>query len=205
MAGVQTQRVRRGSMRGPRSPTVSPAFIFLLNSCFADSAMAAQVLVIDNGGREHTLAWKLAQSTHVKQVLVTPGNAGTACSEKISNTDISVSDHTALAQFCKDEKTEFIVVGPEAPLAAGIVGNLNSVGVRCFGPTAEAAQLEFSKRFAKEFMDRHGIPTARWRAFIKTKEACDFHYEVDRRQPVKGGCLVILLPYWNVRVTVTSL
>ncbi|XP_011363971.1 trifunctional purine biosynthetic protein adenosine-3 [Pteropus vampyrus] len=136
--------------------------------------MAARVLVIGNGGREHTLAWKLAQSDHVKQVLVTPGNAGTACSEKISNAAISISDHSALAQFCKDEEIEFVVVGPEAPLAAGIVGNLTSAGVRCFGPTAEAAQLESSKRFAKEFMDRHGIPTAQWRAFTKPEEACSF-------------------------------
>lgn len=136
--------------------------------------MAAQVLVIGNGGREHTLAWKLAQSNHVKQVLVAPGNAGTACSEKISNAVISISDHSALAQFCKDEEIEFVVVGPEAPLAAGIVGNLTSAGVRCFGPTAEAAQLESSKRFAKEFMDRHGIPTAQWRAFTKPEEACSF-------------------------------
>ncbi|XP_060006843.1 trifunctional purine biosynthetic protein adenosine-3 isoform X3 [Lagenorhynchus albirostris] len=141
--------------------------------------MAARVLVIGNGGREHTLAWKLAQSNHVKQVLVTPGNAGTACSEKISNTDISISDHTALAQFCKDEKIEFVVVGPEAPLAAGIVGSLTSAGVRCFGPTAEAAQLESSKRFAKEFMDRHGIPTAQWRAFTKAEEACCFIMSAD--------------------------
>uniref|UniRef100_A0A452RIW0 Trifunctional purine biosynthetic protein adenosine-3 n=1 Tax=Ursus americanus TaxID=9643 RepID=A0A452RIW0_URSAM len=136
--------------------------------------MAARVLVIGSGGREHTLAWKLAQSNHVKHVLVAPGNAGTACLEKISNTAISINDHTALAQFCKDEKIEFVVVGPEAPLAAGIVGNLTSAGVRCFGPTAEAAQLESSKRFAKEFMDRHGIPTARWRAFTKPEEACSF-------------------------------
>uniref|UniRef100_A0A8C9AZ22 Trifunctional purine biosynthetic protein adenosine-3 n=1 Tax=Phocoena sinus TaxID=42100 RepID=A0A8C9AZ22_PHOSS len=141
--------------------------------------MAARVLVIGNGGREHTLAWKLAQSNHVKQVLVTPGNAGTACSEKISNTDISISDHTALAQFCKDEKIEFVVVGPEAPLAAGIVGSLTSAGVRCFGPTAEAAQLESSKRFAKEFMDRHGIPTAQWRPFTKAEEACCFIMSAD--------------------------
>uniref|UniRef100_A0A8D0P7S2 Trifunctional purine biosynthetic protein adenosine-3 n=1 Tax=Sus scrofa TaxID=9823 RepID=A0A8D0P7S2_PIG len=141
--------------------------------------MAAQVLVIGNGGREHTLAWKLAQSNHVKQVLVTPGNAGTASSEKISNTDVSVSDHAALAQFCKEEKIEFVVVGPEAPLAAGIVGNLTSAGVRCFGPTAEAAQLESSKRFAKEFMDRHGIPTAQWRAFTKPEEACSFIMSAD--------------------------
>ncbi|XP_030887261.1 trifunctional purine biosynthetic protein adenosine-3 [Leptonychotes weddellii] len=141
--------------------------------------MAAQVLVIGSGGREHTLAWKLAQSNHVKHVLIAPGNAGTACLEKISNTAISINDHTALAQFCKDEKIEFIVVGPEAPLAAGIVGNLTSAGVRCFGPTAEAAQLESSKRFAKEFMDRHGIPTARWRAFTKPEEACSFIMSAD--------------------------
>ncbi|XP_012882886.1 PREDICTED: trifunctional purine biosynthetic protein adenosine-3 [Dipodomys ordii] len=141
--------------------------------------MTARVLVIGSGGREHTLAWKLAQSHHVKQVLVAPGNAGTACSGKISNTAIPVSDHTALAQFCKDEKIEFVVVGPEAPLAAGIVGDLTSAGVRCFGPTAEAAQLESSKKFAKEFMDRHGIPTARWRAFTKLEEACSFIMNAD--------------------------
>ncbi|KAF6118750.1 phosphoribosylglycinamide formyltransferase, phosphoribosylglycinamide synthetase, phosphoribosylaminoimidazole synthetase [Phyllostomus discolor] len=141
--------------------------------------MAARVLVIGNGGREHTLAWKLAQSTHVKEVLVAPGNAGTACSKKISNADISISDHSALAKFCKDEDIEFVVVGPEAPLAAGIVGNLTSSGLRCFGPTAEAALLESSKRFAKEFMDRHKIPTARWGAFTKPELACDFIRSAD--------------------------
>lgn len=136
--------------------------------------MAARVLVIGSGGREHTLAWKLAQSLHVKQVLVAPGNAGTACSGKISNAAVSVDDHAVLAQFCKDEKIEFVVVGPEAPLAAGIVGNLTCAGVRCFGPTAQAAQLESSKKFAKEFMDRNGIPTAQWRAFTKPEDACSF-------------------------------
>ncbi|CAO2632383.1 Trifunctional purine biosynthetic protein adenosine-3 [Lemmus lemmus] len=136
--------------------------------------MAARVLVIGSGGREHTLAWKLAQSLHVKQVLVAPGNAGTACSGKISNAAVSVDDHAVLAQFCKDEKIEFVVVGPEAPLAAGIVGDLTCAGVRCFGPTAQAAQLESSKKFAKEFMDRHGIPTAQWRAFTKPEDACSF-------------------------------
>ncbi|KAM7322302.1 hypothetical protein ACRRTK_019143 [Alexandromys fortis] len=136
--------------------------------------MAARVLVIGSGGREHTLAWKLAQSLHVKLVLVAPGNAGTACSGKISNAAVSVNDHAVLAQFCKDEKIEFVVVGPEAPLAAGIVGDLTCAGVRCFGPTAQAAQLESSKKFAKEFMERHGIPTAQWRAFTKPEDACSF-------------------------------
>lgn len=136
--------------------------------------MAARVLVIGSGGREHTLAWKLAQSPQVKQVLVAPGNAGTACAGKISNAAVSVNDHSALAQFCKDEKIELVVVGPEAPLAAGIVGDLTSAGVRCFGPTAQAAQLESSKKFAKEFMDRHEIPTAQWRAFTNPEDACSF-------------------------------
>ncbi|KAL6073429.1 hypothetical protein STEG23_033170 [Scotinomys teguina] len=98
--------------------------------------MAARVLVIGSGGREHTLAWKLAQSHHIKQGLVAPGNAGTACSGKITNAAVSIDDHTVLAQCCKDEKIEFAVVGPEAPLAAGIVGDLTGAGMRCFGPTA---------------------------------------------------------------------
>lgn len=141
--------------------------------------MAARVLVIGSGGREHTLAWKLAQSPHVKQVLVAPGNAGTASAGKISNAAVSINDHTALAQFCKDEKIELVVVGPEAPLAAGIVGDLTSAGVRCFGPMAQAALLESSKKFAKEFMDRHGIPTAQWRAFTSPEDACSFIMSAD--------------------------
>ncbi|XP_004594186.3 trifunctional purine biosynthetic protein adenosine-3 [Ochotona princeps] len=141
--------------------------------------MTARVLVIGNGGREHALAWKLAQSRHIQQVLVAPGNAGTACSGKISNTAISVDNHAALAQFCKHENIALVVVGPEAPLAAGVVESLTSAGVRCFGPTAKAAQLESSKRFAKEFMDRHGIPTARWRAFTSPEEACHFILSAD--------------------------
>ncbi|XP_027731375.1 trifunctional purine biosynthetic protein adenosine-3 isoform X2 [Vombatus ursinus] len=141
--------------------------------------MAVPVLVIGNGGREHTLAWKLAQSQHVSQVIVAPGNAGTANNGKISNSAVSISDHTALAQFCKDQKIELVVVGPEAPLAAGIVGNLTSAGVRCFGPTAKAAQLESSKKFAKDFMDRHEIPTAKWKAFTNPEEACNFVMSAD--------------------------
>nr|XP_033805659.1 trifunctional purine biosynthetic protein adenosine-3-like [Geotrypetes seraphini] len=136
--------------------------------------MADRVLVIGSGSREHALAWKLAASPRVKHVFVAPGNAGTASLGKISNSAVLVSNHSILAQFCKDHNIGMVVVGPEAPLAAGLVDDLTSAGVRCFGPTAKAAQLESSKSFAKEFMDRHGIPTARWKAFTNPHEACSF-------------------------------
>uniref|UniRef100_A0A8B9CHU3 Trifunctional purine biosynthetic protein adenosine-3 n=1 Tax=Anser brachyrhynchus TaxID=132585 RepID=A0A8B9CHU3_9AVES len=136
--------------------------------------MADRVLVIGSGGREHALAWKLAQSPHVKQVFVAPGNAGTADNGKISNSAVSVSNHAALAQFCRDQEIRLVVVGPEVPLAAGIVDDLTAAGVKCFGPTAKAAQLESSKSFTKAFLDRHEIPTARWKSFTDPKAACSF-------------------------------
>ncbi|XP_029459112.1 trifunctional purine biosynthetic protein adenosine-3-like [Rhinatrema bivittatum] len=136
--------------------------------------MADRVLVIGSGGREHALAWKLAASPRVKHVFVAPGNAGTASLGKISNSAVLVSNHTILTQFCKDHNIGMVVVGPEAPLAAGLVDDLTSAGVRCFGPTAKASQLEASKSFAKDFMDRHGIPTAQWKAFSNPHEACSF-------------------------------
>uniref|UniRef100_A0A3P8R5I2 Trifunctional purine biosynthetic protein adenosine-3 n=1 Tax=Astatotilapia calliptera TaxID=8154 RepID=A0A3P8R5I2_ASTCA len=136
--------------------------------------MAGRVLVVGGGGREHALAWKLAQSPQVQQVLVAPGNAGTAGCGKISNSEVSVSNHTILAQFCKDHHVGLVVVGPEVPLAAGIVDDLTAAGVPCFGPSAKAAQLEASKSFSKAFMERHGIPTARYGSFTDPQQAC--HY-----------------------------
>ncbi|XP_030212008.1 trifunctional purine biosynthetic protein adenosine-3 [Gadus morhua] len=136
--------------------------------------MAECVLVIGGGGREHALAWKLAQSPHVKQVLVAPGNAGTADCGKIRNSEVSVTNHAILAQFCKDHNVGLVVVGPEVPLAAGMVDDLTAAGVACFGPSARAAQLEASKSFSKAFMDRHGIPTARWGSFTDPQLACDY-------------------------------
>ncbi|KAM4700354.1 trifunctional purine biosynthetic protein adenosine-3 [Discoglossus pictus] len=136
--------------------------------------MANRVLVIGSGAREHVLAWKLAQSAHVQEVLVAPGNAGTARCGKISNTAVSVDDHSQLIEFCKSNNIALVVVGPEAPLAEGIVDVLTAAGIRCFGPSAKAAQLEASKSFSKDFMDRHSIPTARWKSFTDATEACDF-------------------------------
>ncbi|XP_051647152.1 trifunctional purine biosynthetic protein adenosine-3 [Manacus candei] len=154
---------------------------FLRGSCCALGgsvsdipSMAEQVLVIGGGGREHALAWKLAQSPHVKHVFVAPGNAGTDDNGKISSAAVPVSDHAALAQFCRDQDIRLVVVGPEVPLAAGVVDDLTAAGIRCFGPTAKAAQLESSKSFSKAFFERHGIPTARWKAFTEPKAACSF-------------------------------
>ncbi|KAI2668818.1 Trifunctional purine biosynthetic protein adenosine-3 [Labeo rohita] len=136
--------------------------------------MAERVLVIGSGGREHALAWKLSQSPHVQQVLVAPGNAGTANSGKIINSEVSVNNHTILAQYCKDHNVGLVVVGPEVPLAAGIVDDLTAAGVSCFGPSAKAAQLEASKSFSKSFMERHNIPTARWSSFTDPQDACRY-------------------------------
>ncbi|WP_018873629.1 phosphoribosylamine--glycine ligase [Thioalkalivibrio sp. ALJ16] len=132
------------------------------------------VLVIGNGGREHALAWKLAQSPRVQRVLVAPGNAGTARTAKCENVEIGVTDIDGLLALAQREDVAFTVVGPEAPLVAGVVDAFRTAGRRCFGPTAKAAQLEGSKSFAKDFMQRHGIPTAAYGSFEDEAAALDF-------------------------------
>ncbi|MGN6668838.1 MAG: phosphoribosylamine--glycine ligase [Trinickia sp.] len=122
-----------------------------------------KLLVVGSGGREHALAWKLAQSPRVQLVYVAPGNGGTASDERLRNVDIT--DLDALADFAEKEQIALTVVGPEAPLAAGIVNLFRRRGLKVFGPTKEAAQLESSKDFAKAFMKRHGIPTAEYETF----------------------------------------
>jgi len=136
--------------------------------------MSMKVLVIGSGGREHALAWKLAQSIEVAQVLVAPGNAGTNGSGKIQNTDVNVKNFKGLAAWCHDNGIGLVVVGPEDPLALGIVDALNEADILCFGPSADCAQIEASKEYAKTFMDRYKIPTARWQAFTDYKAAEDF-------------------------------
>ncbi|WP_349743278.1 phosphoribosylamine--glycine ligase [Roseateles cavernae] len=122
-----------------------------------------KVLVLGNGGREHALAWKLAQGERVSQVFVAPGNGGTARDPQLKN--ITITDVKALADFAEAEKIALTVVGPEAYLAAGVVDEFRARGLRIFGPTKAAAQLESSKAFAKDFMKRHGIPTAAYEVF----------------------------------------
>ncbi len=119
-----------------------------------------KVLVIGSGGREHALAWKLAQSTRVTEVVVAPGNAGTATEAKCRNVAVKVADLDGLLALAQHEAVALTVVGPEVPLVAGVVDRFRAAGLRIFGPTAAAAQLEGSKAFAKDFLARHGIPTA---------------------------------------------
>ncbi|OSI10325.1 phosphoribosylamine--glycine ligase [Neisseria canis] len=141
-----------------------------------------KLLVIGSGGREHALAWKLAQSPKVETVFVAPGNAGTAQEPKLQNLDKTA--HQDLIAFCQAEHIAFTVVGPEAPLAAGIVDDFRAAGLPVFGPTRAAAQLESSKDFAKAFMKKHGIPTAQYQTFEQADQA---HEYVNR----KGAPIVI--------------
>lgn len=130
-----------------------------------------KVLIIGSGGREHALAWKCAQSPDVDTVLVAPGNAGTALEDKVHNVPVSSDDIEALAQLVQEEKIGLTIVGPEAPLVAGIVDRFAELGLPCFGPSAAAAQLEGSKVFSKEFLARHNIPTAAYRSFSELDPA----------------------------------
>jgi phosphoribosylamine--glycine ligase len=134
-----------------------------------------KVLVIGSGGREHALAWKLAQSPRVQRIYVAPGNGGTALDARLQN--VAITDIKALADFAAAEKIGLTVVGPEQPLAAGVVDEFRARGLRVFGPTQAAAQLESSKAFAKDFMQRHGIPTALYATFTDPAEA---HAHVDK-------------------------
>ena len=130
-----------------------------------------KVLVIGSGGREHALAWKCAQSAEVTEVLVAPGNAGTAREAGVRNVAVSADDKDALLALASEEQVELTIVGPEAPLVDGLVDRFVEAGLPCFGPTAAAAQLEGSKAFTKDFMARHHIPTARYRNFTDLEPA----------------------------------
>ena len=128
-----------------------------------------KILVVGSGGREHAMAWRLAQSPRVQKVYVAPGNGGTAAENGVEN--LAVTEIPKLVDFCRKETIQLTVVGPEAPLAAGIVDEFQAAGLRIFGPTRAAAQLESSKDFAKRFMVRHGLPTARHATFTSAAEA----------------------------------
>jgi phosphoribosylamine--glycine ligase len=133
-----------------------------------------KILVAGSGGREHALAWKAAQSALADQVFVSPGNAGTANEPGMENIAIPADDQDALLAFARETNVGLTIIGPETPLVEGIVDRFQAAGLACFGPRAAAARLEGSKAFAKDFMARHGIPTAAYGTFTKTGPAIDF-------------------------------
>jgi phosphoribosylamine--glycine ligase len=148
-----------------------------------------KVLVIGGGGREHALAWKLAQSPRVTEVFVAPGNAGTALEANVTNVDLSVSDLDGLVAFAESNAIDYTVVGPEAPLVDGVVDRFEAKGLRCFGPRADCAQLEGSKAFTKAFLKRHNIPTAAYDTFTDVEQALAYLDEVGAPIVVKADGL----------------
>ncbi len=141
-----------------------------------------KILIVGGGGREHALAWKAAQSSKVEMVYVAPGNAGTANEDKVTNIEISSDDINALKTFAKKEEIELTIVGPEAPLVDGIVDDFQESGLRCFGPTKAAAELEGSKSFCKNFLKKFQIPTAEYEVFTEENLAID--YVKSKKMPI---------------------
>jgi len=148
-----------------------------------------KVLIIGGGGREHALAWKSAQSTSVSEVFVAPGNAGTETENKLKNIDIAADDITELLNFAKNKQIDLTIVGPEAPLCLGIVDRFSEAGLKCFGPSKNAAQLEGSKAFTKDFLARNNIPTASYGNFTDTKEAKNYVTQVGTPIVIKADGL----------------
>lgn len=142
------------------------------------------ILIIGSGGREHALAWKAAQNKDVEIVFVAPGNAGTASDSKLSNVDIDVMNFQALSDFAKENQVALTIIGPEAPLVDGVVDHFEAEGLRCFGPSKGAAQLEGSKAFTKDFLARHNIPTADYQNFTEVEPALAYLKE-------KGAPIVV--------------
>jgi len=158
------------------------------------------VLVIGSGGREHAIVWKVSPPPKLTKLYALPGNPGTAeLAENINR--ISVDDHAAVASFCKDKRIDLVIVGPEAPLAMGLVDSLSAEGIRCFGPSQAAAQIEASKSFAKDFMARHNIPTAKYATFSNYDEAVRYLKSVDYPIVIKASGLAagkgVILPETN--------
>ena len=141
-----------------------------------------KVLIVGGGGREHALAWKCAQSARVREVLVAPGNAGTEMEPRVRNVPIAPDDIAGLLELAGREAVSLTIIGPEAPLVAGIVDAFTAAGLRCFGPSQQAARLEGSKAFAKDFLQRHGIATATYRSF--TRQSFDRAWLRAQRSPL---------------------
>ena len=143
-----------------------------------------KILVVGAGGREHALSWKISQSPLATKVFVAPGNGGTELETLITNVDIQANDIEGLAEFALKEKIDLTIIGPEDPLVKGITDRFNQIGLKCFGPSKSAAQLEGSKEFMKKFLKRHHIPTASYATFNDSNEA--------KKYVKEKGCPIVI-------------
>ena len=166
---------------------------FKCHFLYADSQPEApidmNILIIGSGGREHALAWKAAQSPLADNVFVAPGNAGTALEADVENLDVAADDIAGLLAVALEKAIDLTIVGPEAPLVTGVVDRFSAAGLKCFGPIRRAARLEGSKAFAKEFMQRHDIPTAASGSFSDLKEALEYLRKVGAPIVIKADGL----------------
>jgi len=145
------------------------------------------VLIVGSGGREHAMAWKVVQSLRLTKLYIAPGNAGTAeCGENVL---LDVTSHVDVVRFCREKQVDLVLIGPEIPLADGLTDSLSAERIRCFGPSQAAAQIEASKVFAKDFMARHHIPTARYATFNKVEDAMDYIEKADYPVVIKASGL----------------
>ena len=147
------------------------------------------ILVIGSGGREHALAWKCAQDNFVNHVYVCPGNAGTFLEDKVSNVNFDTNDFKSIKDFCLEENIELVIIGPEQPLVEGLTDYLHSKNIKAFGPSKNAAQLEGSKTFSKDFFVKYDIPTARYKSFIDFESSVNHLDEIDYPTVVKADGL----------------
>lgn len=170
-----------------------------------------KILVTGSGGREHALAWRVAQSPLVSQVFVAPGNAGTAIDDKMSNVNIDVMDFDSQIQFVKETGIDLTIIGPEAPLVEGVVDRFHREGFKCFGPNSGSAQLEGSKTFSKDFLSRHNIPTADYASFTKVEDAIAYSSKMSIPMVIKadglaaGKGVVIAQSYAEAALTIRDM
>lgn len=170
-----------------------------------------KILVIGSGGREHALAWRLAQSTRVSEIIVAPGNAGTALEAKCRNVNIAVTDIDALLALAKAEQVAFTLVGPEVPLVLGVVDSFQAHDLKIFGPSKAAAQLEGSKAFAKDFLERHNIPTAHYAVFEIEQDALEHVEHVGAPIVIKadglaaGKGVIVAMTLEEARAAITDM
>ena len=148
-----------------------------------------KVLIIGSGGREHALAWKCAQDDIVKHVFVCPGNAGTYLEDKVSNVELNLNEFSSIEKFCLEEKVELVIIGPEQPLVDGLTDFLQSKNIKTFGPSKNAAQLEGSKTFSKDFFVKYNIPTAKYKSFDNYESSVEYLNEISFPTVVKADGL----------------